>query len=229
MKLSIKEWEESDRPREKLLEMGRAVLTDSELLAILIGSGNNEESAVELSKRILASVDNNLNDLYRLIAGDLMKFKGIGEAKAITIIAAMELGDRQKSADVRKRKKITASKDVYDYFMPSLSHAPYEEIWCLYLNRRNEIVGKQQIGSGGITSVVADPKKIFIHALEYYASSIILCHNHPSGNLDISQPDKDLTTKVNKAGDFLDIKLLDHIIIAGNNYVSFADEGIIND
>ena len=225
--ISIKNWEESDRPREKLLDKGKAILTNSELLAILMGSGNRDESAVELSKRILISVDNDLNRLYRLTVADLMKFKGIGEAKAISIIAAMELGDRQKSADVRKKNKISSSKDVFDFFMPSLAHAPYEEIWCLYLNRGNEIVGKQQIGSGGVSGVVADPKKIFIHALELYSTSIILCHNHPSGNLQISQEDKNLTSKVKSAGDFLDIKLLDHIIIAGNKYVSFADKGLL--
>ncbi|MCK5847499.1 MAG: DNA repair protein RadC [Bacteroidales bacterium] len=229
MKLSIKNWEEADRPREKLMEKGRAMLTDSELLAILMGSGNREETAVELAKHILSSVDNNLNSLYKLSVADLMKFKGIGEAKSITIIAAMELGDRQKGAEVRKRNKIKSSKDVYDFFMPSLAHAPYEELWCLYLNRKNEIIGKQQVGTGGVSGVAADPKRIFIRALELIASSIILCHNHPSGSLDISVEDKSLTKKVKGAGDFLDIKLLDHIIIAGNKYISFADDGIIND
>ena len=226
-KISIKNWEESDRPREKLLDKGKAILSNSELLAILMGSGNRTESAVELAKRILNSVDNDLNKLYRLSAADLMKFKGIGEAKAISIIAAMELGDRQKSAKVIKKNKITSSNDVFEFFMPSLAHAPYEEIWCLFLNRGNEIVGKQQIGSGGVSGVVADPKKIFIYALEHYSSSIILCHNHPSGNLQISKEDKNLTSKVKSAGDFLDIKLLDHIIIGGNKYISFADEGLL--
>ena len=225
--MSIKNWEESDRPREKLLEKGKSVLSNSELLAILMGSGNRDESAVELAKRILASVDNNLNALYRLTIADLMKFKGIGEAKAVSIIAAMELSERQKASDEIKNPKIVKSQDVYNIFAPLLAREHYEEIWCLYLSRRNTVIGKQRIGEGGITGVVADPKKIFVKALELHATSIILCHNHPSGNLDISEPDKKLTTKVKNAGDFLDIKLLDHIIIAGNNYVSFADKGLM--
>ena len=226
-KLSIKQWEESDRPREKLRAKGKSILSNSELIAILMGSGNRDESAVELAKRILNSVDNNLSSLYRLSISDLMKFKGIGEAKAISIIAAMELGERQKSSDAIKKTKITSSKDVQNIFSPFLAHAQFEEIWCLFLSRNNQVLGKYQIGSGGITGVVADPKKIFIQALELYATSIILCHNHPSGNLEISQADKNLTSKVKNSGELLDIKLLDHIIIAGNNYVSFADEGLI--
>jgi len=225
--MSIKNWGESDRPREKLLDKGKSVLSNSELIAILMGSGNREDSAVELAKKVLASVDNNLHALYRLSIGDLMKFKGIGEAKAISIIAAMELGERQNVSNEFKSLKISQSRDVYNVFAPLLSHLQYEEIWCLYLNRSNIILGKLRIGEGGITGVVADPKKIFIKALELHATSIILCHNHPSGNLSASQPDKNLTSKVKDSGNLLDIALLDHIIIAGNNYISFADKGLM--
>lgn len=225
--LSIKDWEESDRPREKLNTQGKAVLTNSELLAILIGSGNREESAVQLAQRILSSVDNNLNALYKLSIADLMKFKGIGEAKAISIIAAMEIGERQKNSDEVKLTKIGSANDIYKVLSPRLSHAKYEELWCVFLNRGNSIIGKSQIGSGGVTGVVADPKKIFLQALELLATSIILCHNHPSGNLKISEPDKSLTNKVKEAGKLLDIQLLDHVIIGGNKFVSFAEEGLI--
>ncbi len=225
--LSIKNWEESDRPREKLRAQGKSVLTNSELLAILMGSGNREESAVQLAQRILSSVDNNLNALYKLSVADLMKFKGIGEAKAVSIIAAMEIGERQKNSEVVKRTQINSANDIYKVLSPRLSHAKYEELWCIFLNRRNAIIGKKQIGSGGVTGVVADPKKIFVQALELLATSIILCHNHPSGNLTISGADKSLTNKVKEAGKLLDIQLLDHVIIGENKFVSFAEEGLI--
>ncbi len=225
--LSIKKWEESDQPREKLRIHGKSVLTNSELLAILMGSGNKEESAVQLAQRILNFVGNNLNALYKLSITDLMKFKGIGEAKAISIIAAMEMGERQKNSEVVKKVKVTSANDIYKLLSPRLSHAKYEEIWCIFLNRNNAIVGQTQIGNGGITGVVADPKKIFIQALELLATSIILCHNHPSGNLTISVADKKLTNKVKEAGELLDIQLLDHVIIGENKYVSFAEKGLI--
>lgn len=225
--LTIKAWAEEDRPREKLLSKGRHSLTDAELIAILIGSGTRKETAVELSKRILNEAENNLNTLGKLSVNDLMKFKGIGEAKAITIVAALELGRRRKESEVIKRDKITSSKDVFDILSPVFQDLPHEEFWVLLLNRSNSVIKRESVSRGGVAGTVVDSKIIFKSAIENLASSIILCHNHPSGNLKPSEADIKLTKKIKEAGTLLDIPVLDHIIITDSAYYSFADEGIM--
>lgn len=223
----ILSWAEEDRPREKLMLKGRAALSDAELIAILIGSGTRELSAVDLSKLILKSVGNNLNELAKLSINDLMKFKGIGDAKAISIAAALELGRRRKESDVLKKAKVTSSSDAYYAIRPYLMDLSHEQFWVLLLNRANEVIRPFQVSIGGVAGTVADPKIIFKSAIEYLASAIILVHNHPSGNLTPSQADKDLTKKVKEAGRLLDIPILDHLIFGDNGYYSFADQGIL--
>ncbi len=226
-KLPIKHWAEDDRPREKLLLKGKGILTKAELIAILIGSGNMEESAVTLSQKILNSVNNNLAELSRLSVNDLMKFKGIGTAKAISIIAALELGKRRRADDVIKKKKITSSGDVFEILYAELSDKDYEEFWILLLDRANQVIRKVNISEGGMSGTVADPKKIYKIALDNKASSIIIAHNHPSNNLKPSTNDIELTKKIAKAGKVLDISVLDHLIIGNDKYFSFADESLI--
>lgn len=226
-KLGIKSWAEEDRPREKLMEKGRHVLTEAELIAILIGSGSRDETAVELSKRILASVGNNLNDLGKLNINELIKFKGIGEAKAISVMAALELGRRRKESEVVRRDKITISKDVYDIMHPLLVDLPHEEFWLLILNRANLVIKKELISRGGVSGTVVDTKIIFKAAVENYACSIIICHNHPSGNLKPSEADIRITKNIKDAGKLMEIPLLDHLIVTENGFYSFADEGMI--
>ncbi|WP_259016137.1 RadC family protein [Emticicia fluvialis] len=223
---NILSWAEEDRPREKLMLKGRAALSDAELIAILIGSGTRELSAVDLSKVILNSVGNNLNELAKLSINDLMKFKGIGDAKAISIAAALELGRRRKESEVQKKAKVTSSYDSYQAVRPYLLDLSHEQFWVLLLNRANEIIRPVQVSVGGVAGTVADPKIIFKCAIEYLASAIILVHNHPSGNLTPSQADKDLTRRVKEAGRLLDVPVLDHLIFGDNGYFSFADEGI---
>jgi len=223
---NILSWAEEDRPREKLLLKGKAVLSDAELIAILIGSGTRELSAVDLSKLILQSVNNNLNELAKLSINDLMKFKGIGDAKAISIAAALELGRRRKESESLKKQKITSSADVYEAIRPYLMDLQHEQFWIILLNRANEVIRPQQISIGGVSGTVADPKIIFKAAIEHLASAIILVHNHPSGNLTPSQADKELTKKVKGGGQTLDIPVLYHLIFSNNGYFSFADEGI---
>ena len=224
---SIKSWAEADRPREKLLLKGRSVLSDAELIAILIGSGNKEDSAVELSKKILEKASNNLNELGKVSVQDLMKFKGIGEAKAIGIVAALELGRRRKGSDMIKRQKVTSSKDIFELFKPMLTDLPHEEFWILLLNRANKVIKPTRISQGGVSGTIADTKMIFLSVVESLASSIILCHNHPSGNLKPSNADISLTSKLKEAGKLLEIPVLDHIIFSDNGYYSFADEGLM--
>jgi DNA repair protein RadC len=223
----ILSWAEEDRPREKLMLKGRSVLTDAELIAILIGSGTRDMSAVDLAKVILQHVGFNLNELARLSVKDLSKFKGIGEAKAISIVAALELGRRRKEQDRPRRARITSSRDAYEEIKPYLLDKPHEEFWILLLNRANEVMRPVQIGAGGVSGTVADPKLIFKHALEYLASSMILFHNHPSGSLIPSQADKDLTRRLKEAGRLLDIPVLDHLIFTDQAFFSFADEGLL--
>lgn len=223
----IKSWAEDDRPREKLLAKGRQVLTDAELIAILIGSGNREESAVELSKRILSSTSNNLNELSKLSVNDLMKFKGIGEAKAISIVAALELGRRRKETEGLKREKITSSKEAFQVMKSVFMDLPYEEFWLLLLNRSNNVIKKEFISRGGVAGTVVDAKIVFKMAVENLASSVMLFHNHPSGNLKPSDADIKITKNIKEAGRVMDINLLDHIIIADERYFSFNDEGMI--
>jgi DNA repair protein RadC len=225
--LNIKSWSPEDRPREKLLLKGTSALSDAELIAILLGSGTTTMSAVDLGKKILSGVNNNLHELARLSVKDLMKTKGIGEAKAITIVASLELGRRRKELDPEEKAKITSSKDAYDQISAHLLDLPHEEFWVLLLNRANRVIKKVQISQGGVAGTVADPKIIFKSALEELASGVIIAHNHPSGNLNASQADIELTKKIKEGGRLLEIQLLDHIIVAGQKYLSFADEGLL--
>lgn len=224
---TIKNWSPEDRPREKLILKGKTALSDAELVAILIGSGTTTMSAVDLSKKILGNVNNNLHELARLTVKDLTKVRGIGEAKAITIVAALELGRRRKELDQHERPKITSSKDAYELLKPELTDIPHEEFWILILNRANRVVKKCQVSQGGVSGTVADPKIIFKMALDELASGIILAHNHPSGNLTASQSDMDLTRKLKEGGKLLEVQILDHLILAGQKYFSFADEGLL--
>jgi DNA repair protein RadC len=224
---SIKNWSQDDQPREKLRDKGKAVLSDAELVAILIGSGSREESAVDLCKRILASVDNNLNALGKLSIKQLMKFKGIGEAKAITITAALELGRRRRIEEGLQLDKITSSRSVFDMMQPILGELPHEEFWILYLNNSNKVIHKNQLSKGGITGTLVDVRLVLKNALEVGATALVLCHNHPSGTLKPSQADKDITQKLKTAAQSLDIKVLDHLIVTEKAYFSFADEEII--
>jgi len=224
---SIKNWSLDDRPREKLLQKGKDSLTDAELIAILIGSGSRNESAVSLSKRILASAEHNLTALGKMSISQLMEFKGIGEAKAITIAAAMELGRRRRSEKAEDVKKITGSHAVYELLNPILGELGHEEFWILYLNNSNKVMTMHQLSKGGMTGTLVDVRLVLRKALETAAVSIILAHNHPSGSLRPSQADKDITAKLKTAAASLDIKVLDHLIITENAYFSFADEGLL--
>jgi DNA repair protein RadC len=225
--LSIKSWSPEDRPREKLILKGKSALSDAELIAILLGSGTTTLSAVDLAKKVLQQAGNNLHELARMTVKDLIKTKGVGQVKALTIVAALELGRRRKELETNDRPKITGSRDVYDIIKADLLDIPHEEFWILLLNRANRVIKKWQISQGGIAGTVADPKIIFKLALDELASGIILAHNHPSGNLTASQADLDLTRKLKEAGKLLDIQVLDHVIVAGQKYFSFADEGLI--
>lgn len=227
-KLNIKDWAVEDRPREKLLSKGSRHLTDAELIAILIGSGNHDETAVELARRILTSTNNNLNELGRKGIDFLQSFLGIGEAKAVTIIAALELGKRRKDAEVFRKSQITSSKDAADYFQPILGDINHEEFWIMLLNRGNKIIDKFMVSQGGISGTVIDVRLILKNAIEKLASSIILCHNHPSGTMQASDADIQITNKIKDAALLMDITVLDHIIIGQNNYLSFADEGMFH-
>lgn len=225
--LNIKSWAEEDRPREKLSLKGKGTLSDAELIAILIGSGNKEDTAVELSKKILASINNDLNQLGKLTINDLMQFNGIGEAKAISIIAALELGRRRKETVSEKKPIINSSQKAYDSMSAILSDLPHEEFWAIYLNRRNELIKKVFISKGGVAGTVADTKIIFKHGIELLASAIVLFHNHPSGNLKPSQADIQLTKKLKETGNIMDVLVVDHIIVGEKNYFSFADESLL--
>ena len=225
--LNIKQWALEDRPREKMIMKGPAALSNAELLAILIGSGTREESAVDLSMKILGIADNNLNQLGKKTIGDLQKLKGIGEAKAITIMAALELGRRRKHEEALERKNISSSKDAFDFFHPLLADLPHEEFWILYLNRANAVIEHTCVSMGGVSGTFIDIKIILRRAIELLASSIVLCHNHPSGNKMASNQDIDITRKIKLAATSIDISVLDHIIIADNLYLSFADEGML--
>ncbi|MCC6725575.1 MAG: DNA repair protein RadC [Saprospiraceae bacterium] len=225
--LPITAWAEDDRPREKLLALGRQVLSDAELIAILIGSGSRDESAVSLSQRILDSVGKNLNDLGKRPIAELMKFKGIGEAKAITIAAALELGRRRTASDLPDRPEIRGSRDAYQILAPLLIDLPHEESWVLFLSKKNKVIGKTKLSVGGTDATIMDAKIVFRKALEGMAAAIIVAHNHPSGTLRPSQADIDLTRKMKTVGEAIGLPLLDHIIIADGGYYSFLDEGLI--
>ena len=222
----IRNWSEDDKPREKLMLKGKSALSDAELIAILIGSGSRNESAVDLSKRILSSVANNLNALGKLSMSQLMNFKGIGEAKAISIMAAMELGRRRRAEEAVELTKITSSKSVFEMMQPIIGELPHEEFWILYLNNSNKVISKVQLSVGGITGTLVDVRLVFKMALEKGATALILCHNHPSGTLIPSDADKQITKKLKMAGDSLEIKVLDHLIVTETKYFSFVDEGM---
>ncbi len=224
---SIKSWAEEDRPREKMLAKGKESLSNAELIAILIGSGNSNESAVDLSRRILRDNNDNLIELSKLSINDLLKYKGIGEAKAVSIAAALELGRRRRFSEALEKPCIRNSQLAYECFYAHLSDLNHEQFWIMLLNNANKVIKLEKIGVGGMTGTTADPKKIFKSALENNATSIMLCHNHPSGNVIPSNADKQITNNLKKAGQFLEIKILDHIIIGNDNYFSFADEGIL--
>lgn len=222
----INQWAEDDRPREKFLLKGKSSLSDSELLAILIGSGSRNESAVQLCQRILYAANNNLNQLGKLSIKQLTEFKGIGEAKAISIAAALELGRRRRSEDAEELKKITSSKTVFEIMQPIIGELPHEEFWILYLNNSNKVIHKAQLSKGGIMGTVVDSRIVFKTAFEQNATSIILTHNHPSGKLLASEQDKVITRKLKLAGEQLEIAIIDHIIITETGYYSFRDQGI---
>lgn len=222
----INQWAEDDRPREKFLLKGKSSLSDSELLAILIGSGSRNESAVQLCQRILASTNNNLNSLGKVSINQLINFKGIGEAKAISIAAALELGRRRRAEESVELKKITSSKMVFEIMQPIIGELPHEEFWVLYLNNSNKVIHKSQLSKGGLTGTVVDVRLIFKTAFEHNAISIILTHNHPSGKLLASDADIQITKKIKEASRHLEINVLDHIIITENGFYSFNDEGI---
>lgn len=224
---SIKSWAEDDRPREKMMLKGRKALSDAELLAILIGMGTKEYSAVDLGRIILKSVDNNLSKLAQQNISDLKKIKGIGEAKAIAILAAMELGRRRKDADPDQKARLTNSRTAYEFLKPHFLDLRHEEFWIICLNRRQEVLKTIQISVGGVAGTIADPKLIFNQALAHLSSSIILCHNHPSGNLNPSEDDLRLTKKLQEAGEVLDIPVSDHIIFTNDSYFSFADNKLL--
>lgn len=224
---TIKEWAVEDRPREKLLYKGIHSLANSELIAILIRSGTRNHSAVELARKILDAAGNDLDRLGRFTVSDFMKIKGIGKAKAITIVSALELGRRRKINEASVNHKITSSRDVFEVFYPLLTDLVHEEFWVLLLNRSNKVIEKKKISQGGITGTVTDIRLIMKFALDMLASSIILCHNHPSGNIQPSEADLQITKKLQESSSVMDIKLLDHVIIGGNNYFSFADENLI--
>lgn len=223
----ITHWSEDDKPREKMMLKGKSVLSDAELVAILIGSGSRNESAVALSKRILASVNNNLSSLGKQSLAQLMEFKGIGEAKAITIAAALELGRRRKEENPLELVKVTSSKVMYQEMYPIIGELAHEEFWVVYLNNANKIIFKAQLSKGGITGTVVDVRLVFKIALEQNAVAIVLAHNHPSGKLQASEADIQVTKRIKNAGLQLDISVLDHIIVTEHSYFSFADEGIL--
>jgi len=222
----IHQWAEDDRPREKFLLKGKAALSDSELLAILIGSGARNESAVQLCQRILASAENNLNTLGKMSVSQLMQFKGVGEAKAIAIASALELGRRRRVEEAVEHMKITSSKAVFEIMQPIIGELPHEEFWVLYLNNSNKVMYKAQLSKGGITGTVVDIRLLFKMALEQNATAVLLTHNHPSGKLLASEADIQITKKIKEAGKTLEIHVLDHIIITENGYLSFQDAGI---
>ncbi len=224
---TIQDWAEEDRPREKLIQRGRMALTDAELLAILIGSGTVSETAVDVAKNLLSRVNHDLRELGKQAPGELMKTRGIGKAKAITLLAAMELGRRRKERDVTQRVRIVSSASACEEIRPHLQDKQHEEFWILLLNRANEVIRPVQVSLGGVSGTVVDVRLVFKHAVENLASSIILAHNHPSGNLRPSSSDKAITRQLSDAGRILSIPVLDHLIVSDNGYFSFADEGML--
>lgn len=225
--MSIKLLSEDDRPREKFLSKGKSSLSDSELLAIVLGSGNREESVLELSRRILASVSNSWQKLSLLSVKDLMKFKGVGEAKAIAIAATLEIGRRKASQEMPEEQSINSSKDAFLHFLPHLTDLRTEEFWALFLNQKNKIIYQFQISKGGLSSTSVDVRVLFKIALEHFATAIIVAHNHPTGDTQPSKEDLKITENIKNAGEILNIHLLDHLIIGGHNFFSFKDQGLL--
>ncbi len=223
----IKNWSPEDKPREKLKLKGKSALSDAELISLLLGTGTKSASTIELGKRVLHHANNSLHQLGRMTVNDLLKVNGIGEAKAMTIVAALEVGRRRKEYDPEEKPRINRSIDAYEILKSNLMDIPHEEFWIILLNRANRVLKKYQVSQGGVAGTVADPKIIFKTALEELASGIILAHNHPSGNLNASQADIDLTKKIIAGAKLLEMQVLDHIILAGQKYFSFADEGMI--
>lgn len=224
---TIKTWADEDKPREKLLIKGKDSLSDAELIAILLRSGTRSKNAVDVARSLLSSVNNNLVNLSKLSIAELRKTEGIGDTKALTIVAALELGMRRRMQDNPSNKAVTSSRDAFEMLYPQVAYSLYEQFWVLFLNKANRKISVQCVSDGGLDSTVVDPKRIFKLALEQNAASIILCHNHPSGNLTPSSSDSLLTEKIKKAGETMDIKVLDHLIVGDEKYYSFADEGCI--
>ena len=224
-KLNINQWAEEDRPREKMMMHGVSSLSNAELLAILIGSGNTEDSAVELMRKVLAEYHNNLNELGKASVDELCRFKGIGPAKAITILAASELGKRRKEEDIRERLSIVSSKDVYECFHPLMCDLPTEECWLLLLNQASKVIDKVRVSTGGLSATAVDVRCILHEALLKRASAIALCHNHPSGNIHPSREDDRLTEQLRQACQIMNIRLVDHVILTDGCFYSYADEG----
>ncbi len=225
--LRIRDWAQADRPREKLMQKGSAVLTEAELLGILIGSGTKKVSAVNLAQLILRHYDNDLNLLAKCSVKELQRFKGIGAAKAITIASAMELGRRRTDQDIAPRPRFYDASSIYHFIRPELADKPIEEFWIILVNKANYLIKKQFISSGGSEATLADPKLVFRAALDHQAAGIVLVHNHPSGNSEPSDQDIALTKKLIEGGKFLDITVLDHIIVAGSSYFSFVDDRLL--
>jgi len=223
----ITSWNEGDRPREKYLLKGKHSLSDAELLAIIIGSGSRTESAVSLCQKMLQLAGNNLKTLGRWTTYDLMKMKGIGQAKALAIAAAMELGRRRRAEEVIELKKISNSRTAFEILQPIIGELPHEEFWIIYLNNSNKIIQTKQLSKGGITGTLVDIRMIFKEAIQVGAIALILAHNHPSGTISPSESDKKLTSKLHKAGEQLDIRVLDHLVITAKDYFSFGDEGLL--
>lgn len=226
-KLNINQWAEEDRPREKMMAHGAMVLTDAELLAILIGSGSQDETAVELMRRVLAACNNNLNELGKLSLEQLCAFKGIGPAKAVTVMAACELGRRRKLAEVEERLVVRTSRDVYNYFHPKLADQPVEELWVMLLNNACKLIDARRVATGGITEVVADVRMVLREAILGRATAIALCHNHPSGSVRPSRHDDLLTDRLRQACELMNMRLADHVVLTDGRYYSYADEGRI--
>jgi DNA repair protein RadC len=226
-KIPINQWAEEDKPREKLISKGRSALSDAELIGILLSSGNRDMSAVDLGKVILNFVNNDLNELAKLSVKDLEKFKGIGEAKAISIISALELGRRRKNTETPTKPKLQSSNQVYELMKPVLLDLEHEEFWVIFMNQSGALIKYERISTGGVSGTVVDVRMIMKSAIEVLASSIILVHNHPSGNLKASVQDERITKQMIEAGKFMQISIADHLIFSNTGYLSFRDEGLI--
>lgn len=226
-RLSIRDWARDDQPREKLMAHGPGALSDAELLAILIRSGSVKESGLDLAKRIMGDAGQDLHKLGKLGVAELVKYNGMGEAKAITIVAALELGRRRRSTDAQERPSITTSASAHELIRSKLAELPNEVFWVILLDRGNRLLELRKVSEGGLHGTVADPKVIFKMALDHRASSVVLCHNHPSGQLRPSEEDIRLTRKLTDGGRLLDIAIHDHLIVASSGYYSFADNGML--